>query len=435
MLALDAPGALPADLALESTLTASSRVPITQRQRFSLTAILDFSFNRDEDQAALRRNLALPANANPRARALAESWRQADPDPQRLVQKALSLFSGAGFSYTLQPPLLGAHPVDDFLFVTQRGFCEHYASAFVVLMRAAGVPARVVTGYQGGEANPIDGFVVIRQSDAHAWAEVWLAGRGWTRIDPTAAVAPTRVESGIVAALPAGEPLPALIQLRSDWLRTLQFRWEAINNARNQYVLGYNPQRQREFLSRLGLSDPDWTHSNTVCVLGDTPAARDRRFKPGNVMVSHRNLDTAIVIERETGEIVWAWGPGTLSRQHATILLPNGHMLCFDNGTARKWSAVWELEPIERAIVWSYKGTPPESFFASALSNAQRLPNGNTFICSGSKPDHGRLFEVTPEGEIVWEYQNHYAAYAQGEKIVYRAYKYPPETIEPFLNK
>ncbi len=183
------------------------------------------------------------------------------------------------------------------------------------------------------------------------------------------------------------------------------------------------------------LSDPDWTHSNTVCVLGDTPAARDRRFKPGNVMVSHRNLDTAIVIERETGEIVWAWGPGTLSRQHATILLPNGHMLCFDNGTARKWSAVWELEPIERAIVWSYKGTPPESFFASALSNAQRLPNGNTFICSGSKPDHGRLFEVTPEGEIVWEYQNHYAAYAQGEKIVYRAYKYPPETIEPFLNK
>ena len=260
LLALDAPGALPADLALESTLTASSRVPITQRQRFSLTAILDFSFNRDEDQAALRRNLALPANANPRARALAESWRQADPDPQRLVQKALSLFSGAGFSYTLQPPLLGAHPVDDFLFVTQRGFCEHYASAFVVLMRAAGVPARVVTGYQGGEANPIDGFVVIRQSDAHAWAEVWLAGRGWTRIDPTAAVAPTRVESGIVAALPAGEPLPALIQLRSDWLRTLQFRWEAINNTWNQYVLGYNPQRQREFLGRLGLPNADWRH-------------------------------------------------------------------------------------------------------------------------------------------------------------------------------
>ena len=142
--------------------------------------------------------------------------------------------------------------------MTRRGFCEHYASAFVVLMRAAGVPARVVTGYQGGEANPVDGFVVVRQSDAHAWAEVWLAGRGWTRIDPTAAVSPTRVESGIAAAMPAGEPLPALIQLRSDWLRTLQFRWEAINNAWNQYVLGYDPQRQRDLLGRLGLPDADW---------------------------------------------------------------------------------------------------------------------------------------------------------------------------------
>ena len=258
LLALDAPGALPANLTLENTLTATSQVPITQRQRFSLTAILDYRFNREEDQFVLRRNLALPAEANPRSRQLAESWRQADPDPERLVQKALTLFAGASFAYTLQPPLLGEHPVDDFLFVTQRGFCEHYASAFVVLMRAAGVPARVVTGYQGGEANPVDGFVVVRQSDAHAWAEVWLAGRGWTRIDPTAAVSPTRVESGIAAAMPAGEPLPALIQLRSDWLRTLQFRWEAINNAWNQYVLGYDLQRQRDLLGRLGLPDADW---------------------------------------------------------------------------------------------------------------------------------------------------------------------------------
>ena len=271
LLALDAPGTLPADLVLESTLTATSRVPLTQRQRFSLTAFLDFRFNRDEDQAVLRRNLAFPANANPRSRALAESWRQSDPDPERLVQKALTLFSGASFTYTLQPPLLGEHPVDDFLFVTQRGFCEHYASAFVVLMRAAGVPARVVTGYQGGEANPVDGFVIVRQSDAHAWAEVWLAGRGWTRIDPTAAVSPTRVESGIVAAMPAGEPLPALIQLRSDWLRTLQFRWEAINNAWNQYVLGYNPERQREVLSRLGLPNPDWRNlAATLAVICGT---------------------------------------------------------------------------------------------------------------------------------------------------------------------
>lgn len=181
--------------------------------------------------------------------------------------------------------------------------------------------------------------------------------------------------------------------------------------------------------------DQDWTHSNTVHVLPETPASRDPRFKPGNVMVSHRNIDTAIVIERETGEIVWTWGPGTLSRQHATIMLDKGHMICFDNGTQRGNSAVWEVEPISGDVMWSYQADPPESFFARALSNAQRLWNGNTFVCSGSMPDHGRLFEVTPDGEVVWDFQNPYAQYAEGEKIVYRAYEYPPEMIEPLLGR
>jgi hypothetical protein len=125
-------------------------------------------------------------------------------------------------------------------------------------MRAAGVPARVVAGYQGGEVNPVDGYLVVRQSDAHAWAEIWLAGEGWRRVDPTAAVAPSRIEQGIVAALPAGEPLPGIIRLDADWLRDLRNRWEAANNTWNQWVLGYNPQRQREVLARLGLHDPDW---------------------------------------------------------------------------------------------------------------------------------------------------------------------------------
>lgn len=258
LLALDAPGELAPELALAGTLTATSRQPLVQRQRFALTAVLDYRYNIDETPFTLRRNLALPPEGNPRARALAKSWRDDDPDPARLLRKALALFAEEKFFYTLQPQLLGEQPVDDFLFVTRRGFCEHYASAFVFLMRAAGVPARVVTGYQSGEANPVDGYVVVRQSDAHAWAEVWLAGQGWTRVDPTAAVSPARVEAGIAAAMPTGEPLPALIQLRSDWLRTLLFRWEAVNNAWNQYVLGYNPERQREFLSRLGMPNPDW---------------------------------------------------------------------------------------------------------------------------------------------------------------------------------
>jgi len=256
LLALDAPAPLPAEFALNGTLTATARQPVTQRQRFRLSGSPDYRFNVDEDPQILLRNLALPPDLNPRSRALAASWREAPP--KQIVQNALDLFAGQEFAYTLQPPLLGANGIDDFLFQTRRGFCEHYAAAFVVLMRAAGVPARVVGGYQGGEANPVDGYLVIRQSDAHAWAEVWLENEGWVRVDPTFVVAPARLESGIANALPAGEPLPGLVQVRAEWLRGLRYRWEALNNAWNQQVLGYNPQRQRELLSRLGLSDTDW---------------------------------------------------------------------------------------------------------------------------------------------------------------------------------
>ena len=258
LLALDAPVALPAESALDGTLTALSRQSIDQRQRVILRSVLDYRYNLNETRAVLERNLALPANINPRARALAASWRRTDPNPQAIVDQALRLFAGQAFSYTLRPPLLGENGLDQFLFESRRGFCEHYAAAFVFLMRAAGVPARVVGGYQGGEMNPLDGYLAVRQSDAHAWAEVWLAGRGWVRVDPTSVAAPARLDTGIADALPQGEPLPALVQIRADWLRTLRHRWEAVNNAWNQHILGYDPQRQRELLSRLGLPDAGW---------------------------------------------------------------------------------------------------------------------------------------------------------------------------------
>lgn len=256
-LALDAPTQLPDDLTLNSALTANFRQPVTERRRLTLAAHLDYRFNLDENPNTLRRNLALPPGSNPRARALAGSWRAAGNSPTEIIAQAQALFA-ASFTYTLQPPLLGDNAIDEFLFSTQRGFCEHYAAAFVFLMRAAGIPARVVTGYQGGEYNPLDATLVIRQSDAHAWSEVWLTGQGWVRIDPTASVSPRRIETGIAEALPPGEPLPALVQWRADWLRSLRYRWEAMNNAWNQYFLGYDPQRQREFLSRLGMPDTDW---------------------------------------------------------------------------------------------------------------------------------------------------------------------------------
>jgi hypothetical protein len=173
-----------------------------------------------------------------------------------IVARALAQFREQPFFYTLNPPLLGAAAVDDFLFRTRRGFCEHYASAFVFLMRAAGVPARVVTGYQGGERNPLGNYLIVRGRDAHAWAEVWLEGRGWVRVDPTAAVAPSRVERGVAAALPAGERPGGLGA--GAWLQPLRLGWDLVNNQWNQWVLGYNQERQRQFLARLNPFLAEW---------------------------------------------------------------------------------------------------------------------------------------------------------------------------------
>lgn len=212
---------------------------------------------REEWSAYLDAARHLPPDGNPRARALARQLHLDAGNDAETVDAALRLFRREAFVYTLTPPPLGEDGIDRFLFDSRRGFCEHYAGAFVFLMRAAGLPARVVTGYQGGERNEVDGFVVVRQSDAHAWAEVWLEGEGWRRVDPTAAILPSRVERGL-ADLPAGEPVPFVARADLGWLRDLRHRWEAANNAWNQWVLSYDQQKQRELLSRLGMAQPDW---------------------------------------------------------------------------------------------------------------------------------------------------------------------------------
>lgn len=274
LFALELPAALPeaADLAPELTPEAQlvAARPITERIRYALRSYTVFAFGANETEASLRDWLQLPPGYNPRTLQLAAELRRraarngeraqqaADRDgTAALVDAALEHLRTGGYEYTLNPPLLGRHSVDEFLFDTRRGYCEHYASAFVVLMRALGVPARVVTGYQGGEINPVDGFMTVRQSDAHAWAEVWLRDRGWMRVDPTAVVAPARIARGLpelqrqtgLAPLAAGEG--AL-----TWVRALRFNWEALQNAWNQWVLSYTPERQRALLARLGL-DPD----------------------------------------------------------------------------------------------------------------------------------------------------------------------------------
>jgi transglutaminase-like putative cysteine protease len=265
LFALEAPAGLPQTTEFNPRLTSEMELLagdlVRERVRYSMRSYLGFRAGRNADALELQDWLALPAGFNPRTQQFAAALSQrvtagGEERDFRLVRAALDHFRRDGYEYTLTPPRLGRNSVDEFLFDTRRGFCEHYSSAFVVLMRAAGVPARVVTGYQGGEMNPIDGFVTVRQSDAHAWAEVWLRGRGWVRVDPTAAVAPVRVDRALEEARKAEFDRDASF-MSSDWLRVWRFNWEAVQNSWNQWVLSYSLDRQRALVGMLGLA-PRW---------------------------------------------------------------------------------------------------------------------------------------------------------------------------------
>jgi transglutaminase-like putative cysteine protease len=215
--------------------------------------------------AVLERWLQLPQGFNPRTLRYAAQIQalRAERGDQAAIDAVLDNFR-RGFEYTLEPGRLGRDAVDEFLFDARKGFCEHYSGAFVYVMRAAGLPARVVNGYQGGELNPVDGYYTVRQSDAHAWSEVWLGpGRGWTRIDPTAAVAPERIRSSLAQTLPRAAPfglegLADLARDQSSWLAQLRFGISAMNNAWNQWILDYNPNRQENFLRELAAAFGNW---------------------------------------------------------------------------------------------------------------------------------------------------------------------------------
>jgi protein-glutamine gamma-glutamyltransferase len=256
LLALELPGSVPPDALATRDFQLVAKSPVVARQRYSLTSYPRLQAGLDDPLR--QRALALPPGSNPRIRALAAGWREISRSDEDVLRQAQAFFLRLGLLYTLTPPLLGEQTADEFLFDTRQGFCEHFANAFAVAMRAAGVPARVVTGYQGGEINPVDGWLTVRQYDAHAWTEVWLPDRGWLRVDPTAISAPTRIDVNLAAAVPVGDPLPLLARVDLAWLRDVRFRWDAVTNAWNQWVLGYNPERQRQLLQRLGMPQPDW---------------------------------------------------------------------------------------------------------------------------------------------------------------------------------
>lgn len=247
VVALDLPLAAPDGLHLSPDGEMFAPRPVSALSRWRLRSASPERFETGLPDSLRRRALALPAGHNPRTLALAAQWRrQAGADDGAVVARAMAWIA-AEFGYTLETPLPGRHAVDEFLFEHQRGYCEHFSSAFVVLMRAAGIPARVVTGYAGGVRNPFGDYWVVRRMDAHAWAEVWLPGRGWVRADPTAAVAPERIYDTLEdrATVGGGALLQGLTRFGDfgDWLRR---GW-------NDWMLGFNAERQQRMLRPLGI--------------------------------------------------------------------------------------------------------------------------------------------------------------------------------------
>ena len=219
---------------------------------------------------ALQEFVELPPNYNPRTRQLAADI-LADPrnqgaDSAALVNTVLERLRTGGYIYTLDPGVFGTDTADEFWFDKKMGFCEHIASSFVLLMRAMNIPARIVTGYQGGDINAIDRYWTVRQSDAHAWAEVWMPERGWVRVDPTSAVSPGRTGTVARLAAPRNVISQALLNVNPQFALNLRAVWEAANNRWNQWVLNYSQAKQLDVLRNLGFESPSWEDLTYVLI-------------------------------------------------------------------------------------------------------------------------------------------------------------------------
>ena len=254
LFALAAPQTSSSNLGMTQDLRLINRDLVTSRGKYQVVSHPDYRFQAQGlDARTELRNLSLPDEYNPKALALGKEWSEAGLSADRVVGEIFSLFNRQ-FTYTLEPGTYGVDGVDEFLFERQRGFCEHFASATVILLRAAGIPARVVTGYQGGETSPYDDYILVHQYDAHAWAEYWQPDTGWQRIDPTNAVAPQRIERGARDSYAsergflADSPL-SLNRLQgigwADWVR---LRLDSVEYLWARWVLGYDDDQQTSFL-------------------------------------------------------------------------------------------------------------------------------------------------------------------------------------------
>ena len=254
---------IPLDWSLSQTFMGPQQqlarsMPIDQRVAYDVVSYTDYRVQADLSEPFKSWYTRLPENSNPRTAELARMLRATSGSDAVFIDAILAMFNDDEYFYTLEPPPLGSNPVDRFLFETRRGFCEHYASAFSVLMRSAGIPTRIVLGYHGGEVNPLGGHLIVRQSDAHAWTEVWLEGVGWRRVDPTAAVAPDRIDYGASDAAFEGLGAAWGLAAPSALMHRLSLTVDALNAKWNDWILGYGPDTQSQFLKWLGMQDPNW---------------------------------------------------------------------------------------------------------------------------------------------------------------------------------
>ena len=253
---------------MQNDLQWVASMALTDLVRYKVSSYPSFSHGPRQKALGLLEYVDLPPGFNPRTLALAAEMRRdarySRAGAAALVEAALERLRTGGYSYTLEPGVYGRDTADEFWFDRKEGFCEHIASSFVILMRALDVPARIVTGYQGGEMNSVDGFWVVRQSDAHAWAEVWLAGRGWVRVDPTSAVAPGRTGAAQRLVAPRGMVAQTFGNLSPTLAAQLRATWEALNNGWNQWVLSYTQRQQFKLLKDIGFEAPGWQDLTTL---------------------------------------------------------------------------------------------------------------------------------------------------------------------------
>ncbi|HWV14402.1 MAG TPA: DUF3488 and transglutaminase-like domain-containing protein [Cellvibrio sp.] len=287
------------ELLLGRDLHLQARAPLDKRISYDVTATLDYGLDvtAEKNEKRFAPFLQLPVQGNPQTRQIAADWLRETGSVDALIEKLFAYYR-SDFTYTLQPPLLGNNSVDEFLWQTRQGFCEHFASSFVFFMRSVGVPARVLVGYQGGELNRAENYLAIRQRDAHAWAEIWLQGRGWVSVDPTSAVAPQRIRSGIIESLSATErkllsrPFGSSFEL----FKTLHQQWDALNFQWVRWVLNYDSQLQSGLLSQLLDDVSPWRVALLVLGVGAGSIAltfmllflrERRRYRPQGEHAAH----------------------------------------------------------------------------------------------------------------------------------------------------